>query len=171
MNQQGSTTPQRQHRPGTEPKPQQAEGTEPRQSKEEPDRPRQATQDYSIQRLLVQDEEARPHATMALTQARRKLTGVHDIAETTDNEPSQNEASQRWQAEGSEPRQPQEERNPIELYTEVGKARKYYNTPASNSRRNTDRHEALPVRYRMLFALSEPKASSALGGERKMKWT
>ena len=59
----------------------------------------------------------------------------------------------------------------IELYTEVGKARKYYNTPASNSRRNTDRHEALPVRYRMLFALPEPKASSALGGEGKMKWT
>ena len=80
MNQQGSTTLQRQHRPGTEPKPQQAEGTEPRPTKEEPDRPRQAT--HSIQRLLVQDEEARPHATTALIQARRKLTGVHDIAET-----------------------------------------------------------------------------------------
>ena len=59
----------------------------------------------------------------------------------------------------------------IDLYTEVGKARKYYNTPASNSRRNTDRHEALPMRYRVLFALSEPKACSALGGEGKMKWT
>ena len=83
MNQQGSTNPQRQHRTGTEPKPQQAEGTEPRQSKEKPDRPRQATQDHTIQRLLVQDEEDRPHATTALIQARRKLTGVHDIAETT----------------------------------------------------------------------------------------
>ena len=83
MNQQGSTTLQRQHSPGTEPKPQQAEGTEPRQSKEEPYRPRQATQDHSIQRLLVQDEEARPHATTALIPARRKLTDVHDIAETT----------------------------------------------------------------------------------------
>ena len=54
---------------------------------------------------------------------------------------------------------------------EVGKARKYYNTPASNSRRNTDRHEALPVWYQFLFALSEPKVSSALGGEGKIKWT
>ena len=54
----------------------------------------------------------------------------------------------------------------IELYTEVGKARKYYNTPASNSRRNTDRHEALPVRYRMLFALPEPKEKGRWSGRR-----
>ena len=83
VNQQGSTTSQRQRRQGTEPKQQQAESTEPRQSKEELDRSRQATQDHSIQRLLAQDEEARPHATTALIQARQKLTGVHDTAETT----------------------------------------------------------------------------------------
>ena len=59
----------------------------------------------------------------------------------------------------------------IDLYTEVGKARNYYNTTASNSIRNTDRHEALPVWYRVLFALPKPKACSALGADGKFKWT
>ena len=58
----------------------------------------------------------------------------------------------------------------IDLYTEVGKARNYYNT-ASNSIRNTDRHETLPVRYQVLFALPKPKACSALGADGKLKWT
>ena len=59
----------------------------------------------------------------------------------------------------------------IDLYTEVGKARNYCNTTASNSIRNTDRHGALPVWYRVLFALPKPKACSALGADGKLKWT
>ena len=43
----------------------------------------QDTQDHQLLRILAQDEEARPHATMALIQARWQLTGVHDTAETT----------------------------------------------------------------------------------------
>ena len=61
--------------------------------------------------------------------------------------------------------------HPIDLYTEVGKARNYYNTTASNSIRNTDRLEALPARYWVLFALPKPKACSALGADGKLKWT
>ena len=57
----------------------------------------------------------------------------------------------------------------IYLYTEVGKARNYYNTTASNSIRNTDRHGALPVRHRVLLALPKPKACSALGADGKLK--
>ena len=33
-------------------------------------------------KILAQDEEARPHATMALIQIRWKLSGDHDNAET-----------------------------------------------------------------------------------------
>ena len=59
----------------------------------------------------------------------------------------------------------------IDLCMEVGKARNYCNTTASNSIRNTARHGALPVRYRVLFALLKPKACSALGADGKLKWT
>ena len=57
----------------------------------------------------------------------------------------------------------------IDLCMEVGKARNYCNTIASNSIRNTDRRGAPPVRHRVLFALPKPKACSALGADGKMK--
>ena len=57
----------------------------------------------------------------------------------------------------------------IDLCMEVGKARNYCNTTASNSIRNTDKHGALPVRHRVLFALPKPKACSALGADGKVK--
>ena len=56
----------------------------------------------------------------------------------------------------------------IDLYTEVGKARNYFNTIASNSILSTDRRGALPVRYCVHSAILKPE-SLDLGADRMMK--
>ena len=45
-----------------------------------------------------------------------------------------------------------------DLYTEVGKARNYYDTIASNSIRNPDRHGAPPVRHRVHSTILKPES-------------
>ena len=55
-----------------------------------------------------------------------------------------------------------------DLYTEVGKARNYFNSTASNSISNTDRREALPVRHRVHSAILKPE-SLDLGADRMTK--
>ena len=56
----------------------------------------------------------------------------------------------------------------IDLYTEVGKARNYFNTIASNSIRSTHRRGAPPVRYRVHSAMLKPE-SLDLGADRMTK--
>ena len=55
-----------------------------------------------------------------------------------------------------------------DLYTEVGKARNYFNTIASNSIRNTDKRGAPPVRHRVHSAILKPE-SLDLGADRMTK--
>ena len=49
-----------------------------------------------------------------------------------------------------------------DLYTEVGKARNYFNTIASNSISNTDRCGAPPVRHRVHSAILKPESLDLL---------
>ena len=45
-----------------------------------------------------------------------------------------------------------------DLYTEVGKARNYFNTIDANSIRNMDRRGVPPVRYRVHSAILKPES-------------
>ena len=56
-----------------------------------------------------------------------------------------------------------------DLYMEVGKARNYFNTIASNSIRNTDWRGSPPVQYRVHSAIMKPEVFLALGADRMTK--